>query len=215
MSSFKTLQDIQATISLKYGTLEDELPEQEMAFRYIQPSDTVLELGGNIGRNSLVISKLLDDSSRLIVLECNSEICNKLIENRELNNEKFHILNAALSARRLIQRGWNTIPLEEDLPVPEGFTEIRTIHLDQLLQKSKTPFNTLVADCEGALYWILRDFPSFFTHFQKIIVENDYADGKHKVAVDNELESLGFQVVYEKEGGWGPCQEYFYQVWIR
>jgi FkbM family methyltransferase len=215
MPSFTSLKDVQATISLNYGSLDDELPEQEMAFLTIQPTDTVLEIGGNIGRNSLVISKLLDDSSRLTVLECSKDIFNKLEENRNLNNEKFQTLNVALSAHRLIQKGWNTIPWEQDLPIPEDFTDVKTITFEEILQKSKRPFTTLVADCEGALFYILQDFPSFFSHFQKIIVENDYFDIKHKIAVDNELERLGFQVIYEKEGGWGICQEFFYQVWAR
>ena len=29
-------------------------------------------------------------------------------------------------------------------------------------------FNTLVADCEGALYYILRDEPTFLENFKKI-----------------------------------------------
>jgi len=48
---------------------------------YIKPNDCVLEIGGNIGRNSCVIGKLLSDSRNLLVVESDPESVYKLEEN--------------------------------------------------------------------------------------------------------------------------------------
>ena len=39
-----------------------------MAVQFIHPRAKVLELGGNVGRNSCLIGRLLNDSSELVVL---------------------------------------------------------------------------------------------------------------------------------------------------
>ena len=68
--------------------------------------EKVLEIGGNIGRNTLVIASILN-SSNLVTLECNLESCNQLNENKNLNKFSFFIENSALSAKKLIQIGAN------------------------------------------------------------------------------------------------------------
>ena len=74
-------------------------------------------------------------------------------------------------------------------------------------------FDTLVADCEGALYYILRDEPTFLENFKKIIIENDFNDIDHKNFVDNQFRKYGFKREYAKSGGFGPCFGFFYEVW--
>ena len=58
-----TLKELQDSLILKYGTFEQEYVEQTMAYTFIEKTNIVLELGSNIGRNSLIISKLLNNSS--------------------------------------------------------------------------------------------------------------------------------------------------------
>lgn len=205
------LHKIHSTSVLKYGSFIEEYPEQLMASQYIKPTDKVLELGGNIGRNSVVIAKLLNNSSNLVTLECDSDIASQLTENRDLNNLSFHIENSAISLRKLCQRGWDTSPYEGDLP--QGSKAVKNITFDELQQKYSITFDTLVADCEGALFYILQDFPTLLTNIQTIIMENDYTTMPPKLKVDEIIIANGFKRVYAEAGGWGPCYNYFFEVW--
>ena len=47
-------------------------------------------------------------------------------------------------------------------------------------------FNVLVVDCEGALYYILKDEPEFLNGFETIIIENDFLIITHKEFVNEE-----------------------------
>lgn len=208
--SKQKLRDIHSLSKLKYGSFLEEFTEQMMACNYIQSDNIVLELGANIGRNTVVISKLLSDSSNLVTLECDTDISNQLKENRELNQLSFHIENSALSKRMLIQRGWDTFPSDV---VPPGYKRVNNISFVEIEEKYNKKFDTLVADCEGALYYILQDFPEMLTNIKTIIMENDYNILSHKEKVDEILRINGFKQVYVEAGGWGPCYDRFFEVW--
>jgi hypothetical protein len=76
-------------------------------------------------------------------------------------------------------------------------------------------FNTLVADCEGALYYIMKENPDFLQTFNKIIIENDFNDIEHKEFIDNEFKKHNLKRIHHEQGGWGPCSDFFYEVWIK
>ena len=208
------VHEIHTKLALKHGDFNDELPEQQMAARYLTGYEKVLEIGGNIGRNSLVISYILSkrNNTNLVVLESDPDIAKQLTENRDLNKMNFHIENSALSYRRLIQQGWNTYISDTLL---DGYKFVNTINYAELIDKYNIDFNTLVLDCEGAFYYILQDMPQILSSVRLIIMENDYNDINHKKYIDTELEARGFNVVYSEGGGWGPCYEFFFQVWKR
>lgn len=201
---------IHSNLTIKYGHLQDELPEQKMAVRYLTGTEKVLEIGGNIGRNSLVISSLLHDSSNLVSLESDPTIARQLIENRDLNHFRFHVETSALSNRRLIQQGWNTIPSDT---LQEGYRWVNTITLPELKSKYNIDFDTLVLDCEGAFYYILMDMPEILTNIKLIIMENDYHNITHKQYIDTVLLQHDFYIDYQESGGWGPCFHHFFEVW--
>ncbi len=108
----KKLTDIHNKLQIRYGSFKEELPEQKMVVRYLKGHEKVLEIGGNIGRNSLVIAYILDNPSNFVTLESDVNIAEQLRENMVLNSLNFHIESSALSNRTLIQSGWNTIPSE-------------------------------------------------------------------------------------------------------
>lgn len=198
--------------SLKFigGHIHDEYPEQILSVRYVKQTATVLELGANIGRNTLVLSKLLDDDSRLVTLETDPNTCKILYQNRDMNNMNFHVINAALSYRKLVQKDWKTIPCEG---IPQGYFPVDVITFEAIEDEFDLTFDTLVADCEGALYYILRDRPQILMDLHTLILENDYIDGSHKLFVSTLLMEQGFVRVFSMEGGWGPCYSEFYEVW--
>jgi len=220
------LANIHAQLTLNYGSFQEEKPEQRMAIKYITGNEKVLEIGGNIGRNSLVIGHLLNQykttpthtptptpipTPTLVTLESDPNIARQLTDNRDINNMNFHIEPAALSKRKLIQRGWDTIPSEEVLP---EYTPVNTITMEELNQKYNILFDTLVLDCEGAFYYILMDMPEILNNIKLIIMENDYQDIEKKNYVDNVLTQHNFYVDYTETGGWGPCYNKFFEVWV-
>ncbi|MFI0435518.1 MAG: hypothetical protein ACH350_07330 [Parachlamydiaceae bacterium] len=206
----KKLEAIHSKLDLRYGTFKDEYPEQLMAAMFIGRNAKVLELGGNIGRNSCVIASILKNSKNLVVSEPCLQYAEQLQENRDLNELEFQIERSAVSKVNLMQSGWTTIPSHELLP---GYTLVEVISFKKLQKKYNIVFDTLVVDCEGALYQMLYDDPSILKNIDLVIIENDFLDIVKFNFVKEKFQQNGLQVVYSQAGGWGPCYDFFYQVW--
>jgi FkbM family methyltransferase len=204
------LNTIHKNLKIAFGNLQEEYPEQTLAVRYLTGDEKVLEIGGNIGRNSLIIASILKDNNNFVSLESSYDIACQLRYNRDINHFNFHVENAALSKRNLIQFGWNTY--ESDILI-EGYTKVNTITFVELCEKYKIPFDTLILDCEGAFYYILLDMPEILNNIKLIIMENDYTDMNHKNYIDSVLKQNEFYVDHSLCGGWGPCSNNFYEVW--
>ena len=201
---------IHSKLNIKYGNLNEELPEQKMAVRYLTGNEKVLEIGGNIGRNSLIIASILVNDNNLVTLESNIDIAKQLIENRDINNYTFNIENSALSKQKLIQKGWDT--LQSNVLEP-GYEWVNIVTFIELETKYNIEFDTLVLDCEGAFYYILHDMPEILKNINLIIMENDYFDILKKEYIDNILKKNNFHRDYVESGGWGPCYDNFFEVW--
>ena len=208
----ENLFNIHNEIIINHGNKHDEYPEQLLSVRFIKPDDCVLEIGGNIGRNSCVISKILNNSNNLLVIESDPLSVSKLEENKNINSLNFKIEGSAISKVPLIQNEWNTKPIINNL-IPDEWKIINTITWNDLKQKYNMKFNVLVADCEGALYYILKDEPEFLNGFQTILIENDFTDITHKEFVDAEFRRNNFKLVFKLAGGFGPCFFNFYEAW--
>jgi len=204
--------EIQKKLKIKYGTFNEELPEQRMVVRYFTGNEKVLEIGGNIGRNSLIISYILNqnNNNNFVTLETDEFIAEQLRQNKELNKLDFHIENSALSKRKLIQLGINTIESDKIL---EGYKPVKIMTLEQLYLKYNIKFDTLILDCEGAFYYILMDIPELLDNINLIIMENDYWEISKKEYIDSILIKKKFYRDYVETGGWGPCYNNFYEVW--
>lgn len=189
-----------------------EYPEQVLSCRFLPSNARVLEIGANVGRNTMVIGTILDDDKNLVTLECDQNTVKTLTYIRNINKYNFHIEDSALSKRKLIQRGWETIPSDVDVP---GYTRIKTITFSELEAKYNITFDTLIADCEGALYYIFMDDPDMLNNIKLFLTENDYTDITHKQKVDEILISKGFKRIYCEAGGWGPCYDRFYEAWAK
>lgn len=212
------LRDIHRTLTLKCGRMDEEFNEQVMAFRFLRPEHKVLEIGGNIGRNSLIIAHILAQKNldgNLVVLECDPHSAKILAENRDQNNFVFHVEPLALSGVKLIQKGWDTIPSDILL---HGYNWVNTVSYDDLKKKYPIHFDALVLDCEGAFYYILHDFPHILDGIRLVILENDFSTSTQKEYVDSVLERNDFVNVYAAHLGhniekFAYCKSFFYQVW--
>ena len=210
VSKIHSINYIHSKLNIKYGSFQEELPEQKMTVKYLTGKEKVLEIGGNIGRNSLIIAYILGNNNNFVSLETDENIAKQLQENRDLNNFKFHIENSALSKRKLIQKGWDTIPSDILL---EGYKHVNSITFTELVSKYNIVFDTLVLDCEGAFYYILLDMPEILENINLIIMENDYNDINKKKYIDQVLTINNFYTDYVESGGWGPCYNNFFEVW--
>jgi len=192
-------------LKLKHGNWRGELPEQLLSIRYITSKLKVLELGGNIGRNSMIIASLLENQKNLVTIEPNPDIFKQLKENRDSNNLLFNIEDSAISKRRLWSKNWNTF----DSEVP-GSKEVKTISFDDIEKKYNLVFDTFVVDCEGALYYILKDDPNILKNINLIIIENDFASQDHKKWVNEEFKYNGLKRIYNENLG---SRRDFFEVW--
>lgn len=210
------LSGLHKRIICKHGSMAEELPEQLMAVEHLEPTATVLELGGNIGRSSMIISSILNDDSRLVTLESFESNSRKLEENRDINGFNFHIVNAAISDVPMMQnQRWKSKP-QPSSGLPKGWTTIPTISWSQLRSRfSNHQFDTLVCDCEGALRKILEENADFLNGIKTVIIENDFSQGD-KEYVDSVFRQNGLEVVLSMPLVEKPHQPYascFYQVW--
>lgn len=212
--AYKRLKEIHNNLKIEHGSFNDEYIEQMMVARYLTGNEKILEIGGNIGRNSLVIAYILNhnNNNNLVTLESDQDIAKQLISNKKLNNLDFYIEASALSKRNLIQKDWTT--MESDT-IPYSYKKVNIISWEELNNKYKIDFDTLILDCEGAFYFILMDFPEILNNIKLIIMENDYPELEKKQYVDKILLENNFKIIYTKNGGWGPCRNNFYEIWIK
>lgn len=214
-------------VEIKYGSKYDEDVEQYLCMKYIDKNDIILELGGNIGRVSILLSILINNENNLVVLESNEQHYNEFLENYNMNNCKFNVLNRALSIQPLYQYGWQSFTLEEYNNIIEEqrhlIKQIKTITYKEILSKYNLTFNTLVIDCEGAFYNIIKEEPNILNTINKIIIENDYNCENKYLYLKQLYEKNNFKLVenikldkkhYTTHKN-QIIRDNFYQVWIK
>jgi FkbM family methyltransferase len=208
------LRHIHSQLKFEYGSLNDEYPEQLLTVQFITGNENILELGGNTGRNSVVMGKILNEhnNTNLVVLECNKNVAQQLAHNRNINNLFFHVEPCALSVQPIYQKEGEWVT--EHSPKP-GYTKVDNISFTELETKYNIQFDTLVMDCEGAFYYILQEMPNILQNIKLVIMENDYNTLEQKRFVDEKMRQNGLERVHWEAGGWGPCYPFFYEVWKR
>jgi len=210
---YMKLDIIHQYLKIKYGIFKNKYSEQAVITRFIKGHEHVLELGSNIGRNSLVIASLLNNDQNLVTLECNPSTYLQCVYNRDLNDYNFHVERSALSKRALYYLRNETFA--EKIPNSKS---CEIISFDFLQQKYNIQFNTLVANCGEALYYIFLDEPNILDKIRLLIVKNNFQNVEEKRAVDNILVAKKFKRVYVEDviGAQNcnkPCKEFFYEAW--
>lgn len=197
------LAEIHRSLKIEYGTFYEELPEQCMICRFLPTNAKVLEFGTNIGRSSLVISSILENVSNFVTMEVDQPIYEVACKNRDMNNKHYNIVNAALSST---DEPYNT----------EG--GVPNITFEELKEKYPIAFDTLVIDCEGAFYNIVKNIPNILDGIKLIIIENDFLEINEKVFINTKLMDNNFHCVY-RQAYFGsipfPCADCFYETWQR
>jgi FkbM family methyltransferase len=181
LENYISLDDIPKYVSLhdihkeiKGVNMKDELPEQMMIFNYLDKHSTgVIEFGGNIGRSSIIINKLMKNPEHHVVFESDPNNAKILKMNRDKNQCKFKIIEAALSDHQLAQKGWNTRKYTAN-KLPPGHKKIPSMSFKTFIQLYPYKFDTLVIDCEGCIVDIfLEHGDEILKNVKTIIIEHD------------------------------------------
>lgn len=149
-----------------------EREEATYLSRYLQPEDTVLELGACLGYVSCIANAQLDDTSRQVVLEANPKLIPYIRKNRMENYAGFHIENRIISKLRnntfyihnLIVGGSQKRKTGHEIVV-------KGVAIEGLEEKYGLRFNTLIMDIEGGELQLLRTQQSAISRFEKIFIE--------------------------------------------
>lgn len=202
-SPAKKLKKIHKSLLLSGGSLSEEYPQQLHIAEFISQDAKVLQLGANIGRNSLIIASLLQDDRNLVAVECNAVKANILECNKHNNQFNFYVETSAISDHN---------ECIKSLGVVDG----KTITLPDFMEKYQIYFDTLVVNCEGALFHILRSYPKLLYGINLVIVENDYPSYDQKVYVDCIFRDFGLEIIRSNPGPSSRvCESNFYEVWQR
>ena len=154
-----------------------EHAEQELAQKYIEKDDIVLELGARYGSVSCIINSKLCNKNNQISVEPDSRVWDALEKNKKLNNCEFNIIKGFIGSKKMDLTnldnhygGYGSTFIYNDN------TKIPSYKLDDIIKKYNLEFNVLVADCEGFLEVFFDENPNFYKKLRLIIFEADYPD---------------------------------------
>lgn len=202
------LQEIHEKIGqIQGGSMQEELPEQVLTCLAITSEDRVLEIGCNIGRNSLVIASI---AKSLVCIDSNPDYCVTCSQNIRSKGLSATVLPLAISKLSLMQRENDWVTSELQLPIPNDYRIVNTVRWT-IFEELYGPFNALIVDSEGSLYFNLLQETDFLKSFNKIILENDFRCIEQKRYCLREFARNRFRCVVSHGGESGD----FYTVWIR
>jgi FkbM family methyltransferase len=185
----------------QYGHLVNnqvmERIEQELAQKYIQETDRVLELGARYGTVSCMINHKLKGKykSLQVSVEPDDRIWEALETNKNNNNCNFNIVKGFISNKSMgltnLQECYGGYATTS---IPDPHSKIPHYTLDEIKEKYKIrKFNVLVADCEGFLEQFLDENPNIIQEIRMIIFEADYPDKCNYDKIKNILKMNGFR----------------------
>ena len=167
-----------------YGRLikntNSEAHSQFVVRRFLRPRDTVIELGGGIGTNSVQINMKLcsQTKSKHFVFEPQAELVDIIRRNAKLHASKFTVVHGVLSKKK----GF-TVPSFS--PVKKDWIGVKATFKGRGRKApsvSTLPIipSVVVADCEGCLLQVLQEFPEILDRIRMVYYENDGGAEVHK-----------------------------------
>lgn len=167
------IKEIHRQLKYVHGNPEAEIPEQTLINDYIKPTDSILELGTNIGLSTMIAAYKVQDSSKIVTIESDPNFRIQAEENRDANNFKYPVL-PAISSKRLVQKGLESMTIGNNEKVPEGWVEVSTITFADLIKQTGVDkFDALIVDCEGCGNDVLSENPQLLQNASLLIYEHD------------------------------------------
>jgi FkbM family methyltransferase len=222
-NTYTNLEKLKRYIDYPPDSFNHELPEQAMIYSFLSPNAKVLEIGGNIGRSTAIIGKVLEKGDgEAYILETLKEAYSKNKNMCEKNGFKCSLINAALSEHNLVQKGWTTAL--EGSPGTKNWEKIPTITYEELKSQMGYEPTTLILDCEGAFTDILKSYPELLKSVDTIVIENDFRNIEDANYVHNMLRDYGFiakvsiplyDSLFNSNLPLFPCVEYFFEAYMK
>jgi FkbM family methyltransferase len=182
--------------SIYFGIYEIE--ERELSARHINRSLPTIEIGGCIGGVSCTVSKLLQNPTAHVVVECNPVLLPTLEYNRQLNGAQFTIEPYAIAyGAETISFGIDDAMMGSALRRQNQQVTVPTTTLRKLVDKHGFDLINLISDCEGAEIDLIDNEPDTLRDRVKWFVAEVHPEfvGPDKVAkMMTDLGRLGFQV---------------------
>ena len=204
---------------IKCNDLSKELIEQLLILKYLNNDAKVLELGGNIGRVSLIIATVLSNDKNLVVIEPTKDIAELNIKNRNINCFNYNVETKIISNKPLYLQKNNIESVANKIinnNIDDNCELIENITFNELEIKYDIIFDTLIIDCEGSFYQILLDEKNILKNINTIIIENDFEKIEEYNYIYNSFINNGFILIDTKScypiNANGICEKYMHQV---
>jgi FkbM family methyltransferase len=171
--------------------------------RNLPKGGVFIDVGANIGNNSLIASKI---ASKVIAIEPNPKILERLKQNIDLNNLKnvivydYAISNFIGESEFFIpdesfsNQGVASLSLRENIPMRK--IKVRVTTLDELL-KNEERIDLIKIDVEGHSKEVIQGAKNIIKKFKPIIIyEEDYSDKMVVLDYNDkaQLEKLGLNL---------------------
>lgn len=184
---------------------EFELDEQNIARKYIDKDDCVLELGARYGSVSCITNSKLKNKYNHVVVEPDKRVWKALENNKINNNCKFYIIKGFISNIKLNLTNKNAYHNGyASTQIIDENSDIKSYTIKDIISKYKLKFNVLFADCEGCLQLFVEENLDFIKNLRMIIFEKDYPEKTNYNYIINILKKFKFICI--KKG--------FHQIWL-
>lgn len=173
----------------------------------LQPGDTIIDVGANIGCFSLLAAQRVGPTGRVIALEPEAATFAQLQRNIALNGAANvvarrvaigeHVGPVALYTSRASSLFSSVYKPAASDPAPAGAQPVQMITLSELMQdESITRCHYLKLDCEGAEHDIVASMtPDVANRIDQITLELHKIAGKDALLIPQRLGHLGFSLV--------------------
>ncbi len=186
-----------------------ELNEIEFVKKYLKSGDTFIDVGANIGFYTLIASKLVENTGKVIAFEPTPQVFERLQENIFLNNfSNVETYNIGLSNRRSVlplnisnngHDAWNSFAKLENIESSEVI-EVSVEKLDAFINRTNIRKIDLVKiDVEGWEKYVLegsenllknKDAPVFMIEFTET---NAFSAGYYLGEIYDLMKNYGFE----------------------
>lgn len=203
----------------------NEHPEQCLIAAHVRRGARVLELGGRIGRATIVAAETVGAGGRVWVSEASPQIAKKLHENVASIPTVAGLLPAISDEPVFVRLGPGGGVTSSDPAVVSTWAGARRIPTVRLETLATLEFDTVIADCEGCFHALVRDHPSELLRdgaVKMIVLEDDTPDSADAAALQAALSDAGFTTsacklgfVDSPTGGERIRRDCFYRVLTR
>ena len=195
----------------------EEIYEQVMVANFLPENSVVLELGGRTGTVSKVINKKLSNKNNHLVIEPNDSFKDHL--ESLSNNLGFNLYMGVISHKPMWAEIWHhgkipklmnntqeilrSLEWTDDNTVPKKTSKTHEIiklnnykTLTDLESEFNLKFDTIIADCEGALPYLFDSNPQLYNQIKFIQCEWDCFNSDDNDSFRQKLLNNGFKSLY-------------------